>query len=156
MMTGLNHGIQLCAKRKLGINMRGIINETVNENQREVMEKMNQKECINVKFSEGLGIFNDHYRYPLIDDQETHNGPAGKVADIQGIKAHAGRNFFVPEGKEFSFDIDGCPYLHIGIKAEEGTNTCLMPAASIIQFYSSNGSCIKNKIIAKVNTNSGS
>jgi hypothetical protein len=90
-----------------------------------IMEKMNHKGCIDVKFSEGLGIFDDHYGYPLIDDQEQHNGPTGKVVDIQGPQAHAGRNFFVPEGKEFSFDIDECPYLHISIKAEEGTNTCL-------------------------------
>ncbi len=90
------------------------------------MEKINQKGNINIKFSDGLGIFDDHYGYPEIDDQETYNGPTGKVADIQGIQAHAGRNFFVPEGKEFCFDIDECPYLHIAIKAEEGTNTCLI------------------------------
>jgi hypothetical protein len=54
-----------------------------------------------------------------------YNGPTGKVKDIQGIQAHAGRNYFVPEGKEFSFDIDQCPYLHIAIKAEPGTSTCL-------------------------------
>ncbi len=90
------------------------------------MEKINQKGSINIKFSDGLGIFDNHYGYPEIDEQETYNGPTGKVADIQGPQAHAGRNFFVPEGKEFSFDIDECPYLHIAIKAEEGTNTCLL------------------------------
>ena len=86
---------------------------------------MNQKECIAIKFSEGLGIFDDHSGYPEIDDKEIYNGPTGKVKDIQGIQAHAGRNYFVPEGKEFSFDIDECPYLHIAIKAESGTSTCL-------------------------------
>jgi hypothetical protein len=50
---------------------------------------LNQKECINVKFSEGLGIFDNHYGYPEIDDQETYNGPTGKVVDIQ--VAHAGK-----------------------------------------------------------------
>ena len=60
---------------------------------------MNQKECIAIKFSEGLGIFDDHSGYPEIDDKEIYNGPTGKVKDIQGIQAHAGRNYFVPEGK---------------------------------------------------------
>ena len=86
---------------------------------------MQHKESITVRFSKGLGIFDDHYGYPLIDDQEKYNGPTGKVVDIQGPQAHAGRNFFVPEGKEFSIDIDEFPYLHIAIKAEESTNTCL-------------------------------
>ena len=86
---------------------------------------MNQKKFIGVNFSEGLGIFDDHYGYPVIDHEEKHNGPTGKVVDIQGPQAHAGRNFFVPEGKEFSFDIDESPHLHIAVKAEEGTNTCL-------------------------------
>ena len=90
------------------------------------MGSVNQKECINVKFSEGLGIFDDHYGYPVIDEGEKYNGPTGKVVDIQGPQAHAGRNSFVPEGKEFSIDIDESPYLHIAIKAEEGTNTCLL------------------------------
>ena len=86
---------------------------------------MNQKKFIDVNFSKGLDIFDNHYGYPLIDNQEQHNGPTGKVVDIQGPQAHAGRNFFVPEGKEFSVDIDEAPYLHVAIKAEEGTNTCL-------------------------------
>jgi hypothetical protein len=86
---------------------------------------MHQEKCIRVKFSEGLGIFDQHYGSPQIDEQEIYDGPTGKVIDIQGIQAHAGRNFFVPEGKEFSFDIDECPSLHIEIKAEPGTNTCL-------------------------------
>jgi len=46
---------------------------------------MNQNKFIGVKFSEGLGIFDDHYGYPLIDDQEKYNGPTGKVADIQAV-----------------------------------------------------------------------
>lgn len=39
---------------------------------------MYQKNCINVKFSEGLGIFDNHYGYPEID-----NGLTGKVFDIK-------------------------------------------------------------------------
>jgi hypothetical protein len=94
------------------------------------MENINQKECIKVNFSESLGVFDRHYFYPQIDSQETHNGPTGKVKDIQGIQAHAGHNFFVPEGIKFSFDIDECPHLHIAIKAEKGTNTCLVLCVS--------------------------
>lgn len=89
---------------------------------------MTQKESISVNFSEGLGIFDDHYGYPVIDKDEKYNGPTGKVADIKGIQAHAGYYLIPPDGKkgkEFSFDIDECPYLHIAIKAEKGTNTCL-------------------------------
>jgi hypothetical protein len=86
---------------------------------------MNQKEGIAEKFSEGLGIFDDHSGYPEIDDKEVYNGPTSKVIDIQGIRAHAGRNFFVPEGKEFSLDIDQCPHLHITIKAEKAIDTRL-------------------------------
>lgn len=90
------------------------------------MVKTNQKQCININFSEGLGIFDTHYRYPEIDNQEINNGPTGKVKDIQGIQAHAGHDFFVPEGKELSLDIDECPYLHIAIKAGKDTKTCLL------------------------------
>jgi hypothetical protein len=86
---------------------------------------MQHEECITMRFSEGLGIFDKHYGYPEIDDKEIYDGATGKVTDLQGIHAHAGRNFFVPEGKEFSFDIDQCPYLHIAIKAEKDTDTCL-------------------------------
>lgn len=82
-------------------------------------------ECISVKFSEGLGIFDNHYGYPEIDDKEIYDGSTGKVVDIQGPQAHAGRDFFVPEGREFKIAIDQCPYLHVVIKAEKDTNTCL-------------------------------
>jgi len=83
---------------------------------------MQHEECITMRFSEGLGIFGKHSR-----DRRQGNldGATGKVMDIQGIQAHAGRNFFVPEGKEFSFDIDHCPYLHIAIKAEKDADTCV-------------------------------
>jgi len=72
---------------------------------------MYQKNCIGVKFNEGLDIFENQCGYPEIDDQEDHSGSTGKVKDIRGIKAHAGRDFFAPEVKEFSFDIDECLYL---------------------------------------------
>ncbi|SNQ59675.1 hypothetical protein [Candidatus Methanoperedens nitratireducens] len=74
------------------------------------MVKTSQKECISVKFSERLGIFDDNCGYSVIDEQEKYNGATGRVRDIQGIQAHAGRDFFFPEGKEFSFDIDEYPY----------------------------------------------
>ncbi len=89
------------------------------------MEKKNQTECISIKFSEGLGIFDNYYGYPEIDDRENYNGPTGKVVDIQGPQAHAGQNYFVPEEKELGFDIDECPTLHVAIKAQKGTKTCL-------------------------------
>ena len=103
---------------------------------------MDQKECIAEKFSEGLGIFDDYSGYPLIDDKEIHNGPTGKVIDIQGIRAQAGRNFFVPEGKEFSLDIDQCPHLYITIKAEKDADTCLflmVHTQKHTQFFSRTG-----------------
>ncbi|SNQ59673.1 hypothetical protein [Candidatus Methanoperedens nitratireducens] len=37
------------------------------------MVKTNQKDCINVKFGEGLDIFDDVCRYPVIDEQENSN-----------------------------------------------------------------------------------
>jgi hypothetical protein len=89
---------------------------------------MSQKEGISVSFSDGLGIFDDHYGYPVIDQEEKYNGPTAKVADIKGIQAHAGHYLIPPyrnKGKEFSFDIDECPHLHIAIKAKKGTCTCL-------------------------------
>lgn len=85
----------------------------------------NKEEYIIAKFSQGLGKFDQHYGYPQIDNQEIYKGLTGKVVDIQGIQAHAGQDFFVPEGKKFSLDIDQYPYLRIAIKAEPGTSTCL-------------------------------
>ena len=81
---------------------------------------MHKEECIVENFSEGLCIFDQHYGYPQIDGQELYDGPTGKVMDIQGIQAHVCHDFFVPEGKEFSVNMDKCPYLHIAIKAEGG------------------------------------
>ena len=40
------------------------------------MENINQKECININFSKGMGIFDKHYRYP-----ETNDG--GSIRIIQ-------------------------------------------------------------------------
>jgi hypothetical protein len=72
---------------------------------------MTLKECISINFSKRLGIFDNQCEYPEIDKQEKYNGPIGKVKVIQGLQAHAGRDFFVPAGKEFILDIDNCPYL---------------------------------------------
>ena len=43
------------------------------------MRKINHKECINVNFSNGPGIFNERFEYPLTEEQETNNGPIRKV-----------------------------------------------------------------------------
>ncbi|TFG40393.1 MAG: hypothetical protein E4H44_00140 [Candidatus Aminicenantes bacterium] len=52
---------------------------------------MEIKECIDVKFSEVLGIFDPQCGYPMIDDQEDHSGPTGEVKNIHGKKPHAGK-----------------------------------------------------------------
>ena len=77
------------------------------------MSKINQKECINVCFSNGPGIFNERFEYPVIDEQKTNNGPTSKVVDIQGPQAHVVRIYSLPERKELIFDTDDCPYSHI-------------------------------------------
>ncbi len=91
----------------------------------DMVVNMQHEECITMRFSEGLGIFDKHYGYPEVDAKEIYDGATGKVTELQGIPTHAGRNFFVPEGKKFSFDIDHCPYLHTAIKAEKDADTCL-------------------------------
>lgn len=68
------------------------------------MKNMNQKDCIHIKFTEGLGIFDNHYGYPVIDEQEIYNELTGKVVEIQGTQVHDWRNFFVHEGKEVNFE----------------------------------------------------
>lgn len=71
------------------------------------MSKINQKECINVNFSNRPGIFNEHFGYTEID------GLTYGVVDIQGLQTHAVRIFSLPERKELIFNIDDCPYPHI-------------------------------------------
>ena len=56
-------------------------------------------ECINIGFSEKVGIFDNHYGYPEIDDKEKHNGPTGKVKDTQGPQAHPWSRFPHPQYK---------------------------------------------------------
>ena len=75
------------------------------------MRKINQKKCFNVNFSNGPGIFNDCFEYPKRDEQETNNGPTGKVVDIQGPQAV--RIFPLSKIKVSIFDTDDCPYSHI-------------------------------------------
>jgi hypothetical protein len=60
---------------------------------------MNQKESSRVNLCEGLSIFDNHYWYLETDDLEKNSEQTGKVKDIQGIQAHAGRDFFVPDGE---------------------------------------------------------
>jgi hypothetical protein len=37
------------------------------------IEMQGEEDCIGVKFSEGLVIFDDNCGYPVIDDQEKYN-----------------------------------------------------------------------------------
>lgn len=43
------------------------------------MRKINQKECINVNFSNKPGIFNVHFGYTEREEQEKYNRPIRKV-----------------------------------------------------------------------------
>ena len=80
-----------------------------------MMSKINQKECININFSDGPGIFNERFWYTEIDDQEICNGLTDKVVDIQGPQAYSGGIYFLPERKELIFNIDESPHLHIAM-----------------------------------------
>jgi hypothetical protein len=64
---------------------------------------MTQKDGISVKFSDGMGIFDHHFECPEIDCREKYKGPTGKVKDIQGIQAHAGGNFLIPNKRAIDF-----------------------------------------------------
>ncbi|MCK4735193.1 MAG: hypothetical protein KAT65_22260 [Methanophagales archaeon] len=76
--------------------------------------------------AEGLGLFDQECKdkegkgYPIITDQ------ACKAIDMCGIQAHAGYYMIGSGGKEFEFDIDKYPLLYLTMKAEEGTDTCLL------------------------------
>ena len=75
------------------------------------MRKINQKKCFNVNFSNGPGIFNDCFEYPVIDEQKKYNRPTGKVVDIQGPQAV--QFYSLSERKVSIFDTNDCPYSHI-------------------------------------------
>ncbi len=45
---------------------------------------MTQKDGINAKFSDGMGIFDHRFGYPEIDYREKYNGPTDKVKDLTG------------------------------------------------------------------------
>ncbi len=72
---------------------------------------MTKKECIRAKFSEGLGIFDNHYGYPEIDYREKYSRPTGKVKDFQSPQAHAGRNFLILNRRTLDFDLNNLHYL---------------------------------------------
>ncbi len=75
-----------------------------------------------------LGFFDQECNgYPIIDKDELYNGtPTCKAIDTCGIQAHAGYYVIGSGGKEFKVDIDKHPLLHLTMKAEEGTDTCLL------------------------------
>jgi hypothetical protein len=75
----------------------------------------------------GLGKFDQECGgYPLIDNQELYNGmPTCKVVDVCGIQAHAGYYSIGSGGNEFEIEIDKYPALHLTMKANKDTNTCL-------------------------------
>ncbi len=83
-------------------------------------------ECIIADCAEDLGKFDQESGgYPVIDKKELYNGkPTCKALDVCGIQANAG--YYRSGGKEFEFDIDKCPVLHLTMKAEKGTDTCLL------------------------------
>jgi hypothetical protein len=58
--------------------------------------------------------------YTLITDL------ACKAIDMCGIQAHAGYYVIGSGGKAFEFDIDKYPSLYLTMKAETGTDTCLV------------------------------
>ncbi len=72
------------------------------------MKTRNQKEGINVKFRECLGIYDYYHGYPEIDEQEKY-----KVKDIQGPQAQAERDILLPYGREIDFNIDNQDYFII-------------------------------------------
>ena len=43
---------------------------------------MQHEECITMRFSEGLGIFDKHYGYPEIDDKEIYDGATGNTDSL--------------------------------------------------------------------------
>jgi hypothetical protein len=78
--------------------------------------------------AEGLGFFDQKSNgYPIIDKDELYNGKQTcKAIDTCGIQAHAGYYLCGSGGNEFTVDIDECPVLDLIMKAEKGTDTCLL------------------------------
>lgn len=71
--------------------------------------------------AEGLGFFDQECNgYPIRD------GDTCKAIDTCGIQAHAGYYVIGSGGSEFKFDIDKYPSLYLTMKAERGTDTCLL------------------------------
>ena len=83
--------------------------------------------------AEGLGLFDQECKdkegtgYPFIDKQMLYEGKQTcKAIDMCGIQAHAGYYMIGSGGKEFTVDIDKYPSLYLTMKAEKGTDTCLL------------------------------
>jgi hypothetical protein len=97
------------------------------------MKKHLEGEFVIANGAEGLGLFDQECKdkegkgYPIIDEQERYmSNPTCKAIDMCGIQAHAGYYVIGSDGKEFEFDIDKNPSLYLTMKAETGTDTCLV------------------------------
>jgi len=73
----------------------------------------------------GLGKFDQECGgYPVIDHQDGKQ--TCKAIDVCGIQAHAGYYLIGSGGMDFKYNINEFPYLHLTIKAEKNTDTCLL------------------------------
>lgn len=87
-----------------------------------------QPTCVIADCAEGLGFFDQESNgYPIIDKDELYKGKQTcKAIDTCGIQAHAGYYLCGSGGNEFTVDIDECSVLDLILKAEKGTDTCLL------------------------------
>ena len=83
--------------------------------------------------AEVLGLFDQECKdkegkgYPVIDRHVLYKGmQTCKAIDMCGIQAHAGYYMIGSGGKEFECDIDEYPIVYLTMKAEKGTDTCLL------------------------------
>lgn len=114
----------------LDVNCKcGCAKVTVTEDKEAVadFELICTSKCVIADCATGLGKF-DHeiISYPELDNDERYNGkPTCKILDVRGMQAHAGYYIVGSGGNEFAFNIDDCPPLHLTMKAEKDTDTCL-------------------------------
>ena len=82
-----------------------------------------EREFVIADCAEGLGFFDQECNgYPIRDEKKK----TCKAIDMCGIQAHAGYYMIGSGGNEFEFDIDKYPLLYLTMKAEKGTDTCLL------------------------------
>ena len=91
------------------------------------------KQCVIADCADGLGLFDQECKdkegkgYPVIDKQVLYEGKQTcKAIDMCSIQAHAGYYMIGSGGNEFKFEINDCPSLYLTMKAEKGTDTCLL------------------------------